>query len=84
MSIVGEIQVVTHQKGWADLAVCKETDPEAFYVEKGGNTKPAKDTCARCPVTAECLEYALAHDERHGVWGGLTERQRRELKRRIA
>lgn len=61
MSIVGEIQVVTHQKGWADLAVCKETDPEAFYVEKGGNTKPAKDTCARCPVTAECLEYALAH-----------------------
>ena len=50
--------------GWQERALCSQTDPEAFFPEKGGSTKDAKRICARCEVKAECLEYALRHDER--------------------
>jgi WhiB family redox-sensing transcriptional regulator len=66
---------------WQERALCAQTDPEAFFPEKGGSTKEAKRICSRCPVRAECLDYALAHDERFGVWGGLSERERRHLRR---
>lgn len=66
---------------WHDRALCAQTDPEAFFPEKGGSTREAKKICAVCPVRAECLAYALAHDERFGIWGGLSERERRRLKR---
>lgn len=66
---------------WADLALCAETDPEAFFPEKGGSTREAKKVCRACPVRAECLEYALVTDQRFGIWGGLSERERRRLKR---
>jgi WhiB family transcriptional regulator, redox-sensing transcriptional regulator len=69
---------------WQDLALCRETDPDAFFPEKGGATREAKRICSRCEVRGECLEYALAHDERFGIWGGLSERERRRLKRRAA
>ena len=49
--------------------------------EKGGSTREAKKVCRGCEVRAECLEYALEHDERFGIWGGLSERERRRLKR---
>ena len=65
---------------WRDDALCAQTDLDAFFPEKGESTRPAKRVCSRCPVRAECLEYALAHDERFGVWGGLSERERRGLK----
>jgi WhiB family redox-sensing transcriptional regulator len=68
--------------GWQDRALCAQTDPEAFFPEKGGSTREAKRVCSSCEVRAECLEYALAHDERFGIWGGLSERERRKLKRR--
>ncbi|HEX7322905.1 MAG TPA: WhiB family transcriptional regulator [Mycobacterium sp.] len=68
---------------WQDRALCAQTDPEAFFPEKGGSTREAKKICQRCPVRTECLEYALAHDERFGIWGGLSERERRRLKRGI-
>jgi WhiB family redox-sensing transcriptional regulator len=68
---------------WQDRALCAQTDPEAFFPEKGGSTREAKKICQRCPVRSECLEYALAHDERFGIWGGLSERERRRLKRGI-
>ena len=67
---------------WQERALCAQTDPEAFFPEKGGSTREAKRVCASCEVRAECLEYALAHDERFGIWGGLSERERRKLKRR--
>ena len=63
-------------------ALCAQTDPEAFFPEKGGSTREAKRVCSRCDVRADCLDYALAHDERFGIWGGLSERERRRLKRR--
>lgn len=67
---------------WHDRALCAQTDPEAFFPEKGGSTREAKKICTGCEVRAECLSYALANDERFGIWGGLSERERRRLKRR--
>ncbi|HET9875769.1 MAG TPA: WhiB family transcriptional regulator [Mycobacterium sp.] len=77
-----EPKPVTNEQ-WQDRALCAQTDPEAFFPEKGGSTREAKKICQRCPVRTECLEYALAHDERFGIWGGLSERERRRLKRGI-
>ena len=69
---------------WQERALCAQTDPEAFFPEKGGSTREAKRVCLSCDVRSECLDYALAHDERFGIWGGLSERERRRLKRRPA
>lgn len=66
---------------WAAEAKCLQADPEAFFPEKGGSTREAKRICDRCDVREECLEYALTNDERFGIWGGLSERERRRLKR---
>jgi WhiB family redox-sensing transcriptional regulator len=60
------------EAGWQDRALCAQTDPEAFFPEK---------VCRSCEVRVECLEYALEKDERFGIWGGLSERERRRLKR---
>ncbi len=68
---------------WMDRGLCHQTDPEAFFPEKGGSTREAKTICARCPVAAECLDYALDNDERFGIWGGLSERERRKIKRAL-
>lgn len=67
---------------WQTDALCAQTDPEAFFPEKGGSTRDAKRICGTCEVRGECLEYALQNDERFGIWGGLSERERRKLKRR--
>jgi WhiB family transcriptional regulator, redox-sensing transcriptional regulator len=67
--------------GWQQQALCAQTDPEAFFPEKGGSTREAKRICVGCEVKADCLEYALGQDERFGIWGGLSERERRRLKR---
>ncbi|GAA1876247.1 hypothetical protein GCM10009836_67010 [Pseudonocardia ailaonensis] len=69
------------EQEWQERALCAQTDPEAFFPEKGGSTREAKRICAGCEVRAECLEYALAQDERFGIWGGLSERERRRLRR---
>lgn len=67
---------------WQADALCAQTDPESFFPEKGGSTRDAKRICESCEVAAQCLEYALANDERFGIWGGLSERERRRLRRR--
>ena len=73
----------TEDDQWQERALCAQTDPEAFFPEKGGSTREAKRICLGCEVRDRCLEYALAHDERFGIWGGLSERERRRLKRGI-
>jgi WhiB family redox-sensing transcriptional regulator len=70
------------QLAWQADALCAQTDPESFFPEKGGSTRDAKKICTSCEVRGECLEYALANDERFGIWGGLSERERRKLRRR--
>ena len=69
---------------WQERALCAQTDPEAFFPEKGGSTREAKRVCLSCDVRSQCLEYALAHDERFGIWGGLSEDERKSLKRKYA
>ena len=69
------------EAGWQEQALCAETDPEAFFPEKGGSTREAKRVCLSCEVRAECLEYALENDERFGIWGGLSERELRRVKK---
>lgn len=71
------------EETWQERALCAQTDPEAFFPEKGGSTREAKRICSGCEVKPECLEYALHKDERFGIWGGLSERERRRLKRGI-
>ena len=66
---------------WQSDSLCAQTDPEAFFPEKGGSTRDAKKICTTCEVKAQCLEYALQNDERFGIWGGLSERERRRLRR---
>lgn len=67
--------------GWQERALCAQTDPEAFFPEKGGSTREAKKVCLTCEVRTECLEYAVANDERFGIWGGMSERERRVVKK---
>jgi WhiB family transcriptional regulator, redox-sensing transcriptional regulator len=66
---------------WADQARCLQAEPDTFFPEKGGSTREAKRICSGCDVRDLCLEYALANDERFGIWGGMSERERRKLKR---
>jgi len=63
-------------------AACLDADPEVWFPIERAATGPALAICRDCPVQAECLDYALAHDARHGVWGGLTERQVDGLRRK--
>ncbi|MEU9376538.1 WhiB family transcriptional regulator [Streptomyces sp. NPDC048255] len=74
---------------WRHNAVCREEDPELFFPI--GNTGPAlmqiqeaKALCCRCPVMKQCLQWALESGQDEGVWGGLSEGERRAMKRRAA
>ena len=69
---------------WRASALCAEVDPDAFFPEKGESTRAAKTICRKCLVKVECLRSALANDERFGVWGGLSDRERRRLRRTAA
>jgi WhiB family redox-sensing transcriptional regulator len=74
-------EMVVGDADWQERALCAQTDPEAFFPEKGGTTREAKQICLGCEVKAECLAAALDGDERFGVWGGMSERERRKLKK---
>jgi WhiB family redox-sensing transcriptional regulator len=80
----GDDPGLPEELSWQENALCAQTDPEAFFPEKGGSTREAKRICVGCEVRVECLEYALANDERFGIWGGLSERERRRLKRKAS
>jgi WhiB family redox-sensing transcriptional regulator len=70
--------------GWASKGACKDiADPSMFFPARGENDRvaAAKQVCAGCPVRAECLQWAIDTHEKYGVWGGLSERQRRDLRR---
>lgn len=68
---------------WQSDALCAQTGPEAFFPEKGGSTRDAKKICKSCAVTVACLHYALDNDERFGIWGGLNEKERAALRRKM-
>jgi len=69
---------------WMDDALCAQVDPEAFFPEKGQPSTDAKRVCASCDVQAQCLAYAIRHNETSGIWGGLSVKERRALTRGAA
>ncbi|WP_338693061.1 WhiB family transcriptional regulator [Streptomyces sp. Q6] len=69
------------QGSWWEAAACRTADPEELFVE-GAAQSGAKRICAACVVRTECLSHALDERIEHGVWGGMTERERRALLRR--
>lgn len=66
---------------WKARGVCRETDPELFFPNLGAPSREAKRICRECPVIAECLEHAIVTHELYGVWGGTSERERRDMTR---
>jgi WhiB family redox-sensing transcriptional regulator len=66
---------------WQADAACRTEDPSVFFNEAGSSSAPAKAICAQCPVAFDCLLDSLIHGDRFGTFGGLTERERREMKR---
>lgn len=69
------------EPAWQESALCAQTDPDLWFPEMGGSAHAAKRICSRCDVQAECLAYALAHDERFGIYGGTTPGERHDLLR---
>lgn len=71
-------------EAWTEFANCTDTDPEIFFPPRGspvsGSITTAKGICSRCPVAVDCLRYALVNEERWGIWGGLTARERVVLR----
>ena len=67
---------------WRELATCRGTDLEVFFPGRGETAGPARQICAACPVRQACLDYAITNRIVHGIWGGLTERERRALQSR--
>ena len=65
---------------WRELAACRGTDLGVFFPERGESAGPARQVCAGCPVRQACLDYAITNRIASGVWGGLTERERRALR----
>jgi WhiB family redox-sensing transcriptional regulator len=66
---------------WKSQANCMGVDPDLFFPERGMSTREAKEVCRGCVVREDCLEYALANGEKFGIWGGLSERERRRIRR---
>lgn len=68
---------------WMDGSACLDNPegPDLFFPSKGQSNRPAKAICRNCPVLAQCRTYALANRETHGVWGGLSEQDRRAIRR---
>jgi len=66
---------------WQEQALCAQTGADFFFPEPGSSVRDAKRICGLCAIRSECLEYALIHDERFGVWGGLSEKERMQLRR---
>lgn len=67
---------------WQRQANCMGVDPDLFFPERGSSTYEAKEVCRGCVVREDCLEYAIVNSEKFGIWGGLSERERRRVRRR--
>lgn len=80
------------QLDWQEDALCREYDVDLFFgpdqpeseIEKQAREAHAKTVCQRCPVKEPCLEFAMETNQKYGIWGGLTDKERASLKRRRA
>ncbi len=79
MSVTDDAEAGTQE--WHQYANCLGVDPDLFFPERGASTREAKEVCRGCVVREECLEYALVNGEKFGIWGGMSERERRRIRR---
>lgn len=64
-----------------EQAACRGMDPAIFFPERGQPCGPAQAVCAKCPVREDCWEYSVETAAKHGIWGGMSERARRDRRR---
>ena len=69
---------------WKLQGACRGLDADIFFPDRGASTRLAKTVCRRCDVQEECLEYAVNNREKFGIWGGLSERERRAIRKKRA
>jgi WhiB family redox-sensing transcriptional regulator len=80
MEIVN-VMMGMEDRGWQSRSNCMGVDPDLFFPERGASTREAKEVCRGCVVREDCLEFALDNGEKFGIWGGMSERERRRLRR---
>ena len=78
------VSIELDRPAWQARAACFGADPTIFFPERGEPTTLAKEMCRSCPVRDECLAHAMAHNEKFGIWGGTSERERRRMRARAA
>lgn len=81
MSVSVEIGGQAETELWQEYANCLGVDPDLFFPERGASTREAKEVCRGCVVRDQCLEFALNNSEKFGIWGGMSERERRRIRR---
>lgn len=74
--------LITYDRDWRQDSACRDVDTAVFFPETDDEAGPALAHCAACPVRDACLEFALLTRQDDGVWGGMTETERRRLRRR--
>lgn len=79
--MIDELARLIERPEWMRDAACRGMDPELFYPSRGESVAQARKVCSGCPVRAECLTYAMNLHETHGMWGGMSERDRRRIRR---
>lgn len=67
-------------RSWVELRNCADADTNLFFPERGQSTAAAKKICRSCVVREECLNYAMMNGEKVGIWGGLSELERRRIR----
>jgi WhiB family redox-sensing transcriptional regulator len=75
------LSAVAVEQDWRALGACSKTDPDLWFAVGAMEHKQAKRICRECPVQSQCLAYAMDAPVDHGIWGGLTERERRRFRR---
>lgn len=80
-SRMSEHPLETDPLAWSRFARCDSADPDLFFPPDGADNRLAKSICTSCPVRRQCLDYALETKQKYGIWGGMTEAQRRRIRR---
>ncbi len=79
MSRIGQTERIATDYTWQERGSCRGVDPELFFPASEDDAVPAKAICGECPVRLACLAFSIERNERFGIWGGLTERERARL-----
>ena len=75
---------INNRYAWQAHANCRRADQDLFFPKRGASNRKVKAMCAACVVREQCLEFALTRGEKFGIWGGMSERERRRLRRQRA